>query len=127
MPGDVLVVEDDRDLLEVTELILRDAGYEVRGVSNGALALEAAAQRLPQLVLLDMLMPVMDGWMCARLLRQHYGHAVMIVVMTAADHAGKRALEVDADGLLPKPFGLDQLLATVQHYVRMSSQDAAAP
>ncbi len=127
MTGDVLVVEDDQDLREVTELILRDAGYPVRTVSNGAQALEAAAQALPQLVLLDMVMPVMDGWTCARLLRQRYGHAVKIVVMTAADHAGKRALEVDADDVLPKPFGLEQLLATAHRYVRTTEQDAAAP
>ena len=58
---DVLVVEDDPDLLEVVQHILRLSGYPVRGATNGKEALEAVEQRKPAVILLDMMMPVMDG------------------------------------------------------------------
>jgi CheY-like chemotaxis protein len=118
-PGDVLVVEDDPDLMEVVRIMLDASGYDVRCTRNGREAIAAVAQQKPAVVLLDMLMPVMDGWECARELRARYGHAVPIVVMTAAEHARARADQIGAvDDVLSKPFEMDQLLRVVGRYVQ---------
>ena len=116
MYADVLVVEDDPDLADVMLLALREAGYSVRCAGNGREALDAAAKQLPGLVLLDVLMPVMDGWQCARELRARYGRTLPIVVVTAAEHIRSRGHELGADDVLPKPFDIDDFLRTVAHY-----------
>jgi len=114
--ADVLIVEDDPDLSDVMLLALREAGYPARCAANGREALDAAANKLPGLVLLDVLMPVMDGWQCARELRARYGRALPIVVVTAAEHVRARSQELGADGVLPKPFDIDEFLRTVARY-----------
>lgn len=115
--SDILVVEDDPDMAEILALILGGAGYSVRVARNGRDALEAVAARMPDLILLDMLMPVMDGWECARELRERYGRGVPIVVVTAAEHARARAEEVGADDGLSKPFEVNALLGVVAWHV----------
>src|SRR5262245_21756397 len=102
--GDVLVVEDDVDMAEVIVLALEQSGYPARIAENRVEALDAVALRMPALVLLDMFMPVMDGWRCARELRTRYGHRLPIVVVTAAEHLRARTRELDIDDVLPKPF-----------------------
>ena len=114
--GEVLVVDDDPDIREVMEMVLCDSGYRVRTARHGADAVQLALSHRPALVLLDMLMPVMDGWACAKALRDRYGPSLPIVVMTAAEHAGKRGLEVGAQSVLAKPFDVDELLAVVRRY-----------
>src|SRR5262249_846275 len=115
--GDVLVVDDDPDMVEVMLLVLKGAGYAARSAQNGRDALVAAEAQKPGLVLLDMLMPVMDGWSCARELRARYGASLPIVVVTAAEHAGARAAQIGADGVLPKPFEVHDLLEFTQRYL----------
>lgn len=124
---DVLVVDDNPDMVEVMMLVLHEAGYPARSACNGVEALEAVRARPPALVLLDMRMPVMDGWECARRLRQRYGRSIPIVVVTAAEHARARGAEIDADDTLPKPFDLDELLRIVARHVPASSRVAAPP
>jgi CheY-like chemotaxis protein len=113
---DVLVVEDDPDMVDIMLLVLRGAGYAARGAENGKQALEAVAARMPALILLDMLMPVMDGWQFAREMSARYGRAVPIVVVTAAEHARARSEEIGADDVLPKPFDVDDLLRLVARH-----------
>lgn len=111
----VLVVEDDESIAEVMRLALEGEGYHVRTAANGREALEAADGGT-RLVLLDMLMPVMDGWQFARAYRERGGRAPIVVVTAAAD-AAHRAREISADGVLAKPFGLGDLVATVQRFL----------
>lgn len=115
---DVLFVDDDPDLREAVHMMLDLAGYEVRCVENGERALDAVAEKMPAVVLLDMLMPVMNGWDCAAALRARYGPNVPIVVVTAAEHARARAAQIGgvAD-VLRKPFDMDDLLGIVARYV----------
>ena len=77
---EVLVVDDDVDMADAMQLVLDAAGYETRSAGNGEQALEAVEEKMPSLILLDMFMPIMDGWQCARALRERYGHTVPIVV-----------------------------------------------
>jgi len=110
---DVLVVDDDPDLVEIMLFLLREAGYAARAASNGKQALEEVSARIPGLVLLDMHMPVMDGWQCARELRSRYGSTIPIIVITAAEHARRCGDEIAADDVVAKPFDPDQLVAVV--------------
>jgi len=121
---EVLVVDDNADLVEVMAMTLEDAGYSVRSARNGQEALDAVAERMPDLVLLDMLMPVMDGWQCARELRARYGRRIPIVVVTAAEHARASAEQIGADDVLSKPFDLSLLLRLVARYVGRAADSA---
>jgi len=114
---DVLVVEDDLDLLQLEEMVLQEAGHRVRTASDGQRALERVAEEMPGLILLDMRMPVMNGWEFAREFRRRYGRACPIVVVTAAENAQLRAAEVEADGWLAKPFDIDDVLRQVARFV----------
>lgn len=116
-PGHILVVEDDLDLLGLVEMVLQDAGHRVRTASDGLRALERAAEEMPRLILLDMRMPIMNGWEFAREFRRRYGRACPIVVVTAAENAQLRAAEIEAEGWLSKPFDLDDVLRMVGRFV----------
>ena len=111
----VLVVDDDTSILDTVSSILSGEGYDVVSASTGEEALAAVARTKPLVILLDMRMPVMDGWAVARALREQ-GIKVPIVVMTAAESAKRWADEVGAEGYLAKPFGLDELLDTVERF-----------
>jgi CheY-like chemotaxis protein len=121
--GDVLIVDDDRDMAEVVKAVLDSEGYRCRVASNGQQALEQVAAAMPGLVLLDMLMPVMNGWECAHELRLAYGRGLPIVVMTAAEHADSRRNQAEADDVLSKPFELDDLLRIVATYVATTPRE----
>lgn len=110
----VLAIDDDEDLLGVIQMALSEKGFRVETATNGVLALQKAEELFPQLVLLDMHMPVMDGWEFTRRFREKYGRRVPIVIMTAAEDSMLRADEVGADFYLGKPFELSDLLAVVE-------------
>ncbi len=112
----ILVVDDDPAILATVEEILTSEGYTVATATNGAQALQAIEQTRPALVLLDMRMPVLDGWGFAQGLRTR-GVAVPVLVMTAAQDARRWAAEIAADGFLPKPFRLLDLLDAVERFV----------
>jgi CheY-like chemotaxis protein len=114
--GHVLVVEDDLDLLGLVQMVLEDAGHRVRTATDGERALERVAEEMPRLILLDMRMPIMNGWEFAREFRARYGRACPIVVVTAAENAQARAAEIEAEGWLSKPFDLDDVLRMVARF-----------
>ncbi len=112
----VLVVDDDESIRELVEMALTSEGHQVTTAPHGAAALEAIAASPPDVILLDMKMPVMDGWEFARIYRQAPGQHAPIVVVTAAQDAASRAAEVAADGHLPKPFDLADLFRVIDEY-----------
>jgi CheY-like chemotaxis protein len=114
----VLVVEDQQDIREFVALVLEGEGYRVSTAENGAVALEQVAREPVDVVLLDMRMPVMDGWAFARAYRERPGPRAPIVVLTAAQDAASRAAQIQADDYLGKPFELDDLLNVVARYAR---------
>ncbi len=109
----VLVVDDDEVILGAVAGILGQEGYRVDTATNGSEALEAIERTHPDLVLLDMRMPVLDGWAFARTLRER-AIDLRIVVMTAAQDARRWAEEIGANAYLAKPFDLDDLIAIVE-------------
>ena len=113
----ILIVDDDPDILSIVEEILLLEGYAVRTASNGLEALRRVEDEPPRLILLDMRMPVMDGWQFASALRSQRASEVPILVMTAAKDAGERAREINAEGYLSKPFDIDELVRKVGEYL----------
>jgi len=114
----VLVVEDDEDILTAVTTLLQRAHWRTVGATNGQEALDVVSHGMPNLILLDMKMPVMDGWAFAAEFNQRYRDRAPIVVMTAAADPAKRAHEIGADDWIAKPFEVDQLLDTVQRHMR---------
>ncbi|HEX6818046.1 MAG TPA: response regulator [Ktedonobacterales bacterium] len=112
----ILVVDDDEIILQSIDAILSDEDYTVLIATNGKEALEQARLTPPALILLDMKMPVMDGWTFAASYRQQPPPHAPIVVMTAARDTRARAAEIGADEFLAKPFNLDDLLTVVRRF-----------
>ena len=121
----VLVVDDDTSILRTVADILGDEGYRVLTAGNGVEALALLAQNVPDVILLDMRMPVMDGWQLAKTLDDRQ-RAIPLVVMTAAQDAGQWALEIGAASFLAKPFDLDELLEAVARQLGGANQPPPA-
>ncbi|MEN9937681.1 MAG: chemotaxis protein CheY [Chloroflexota bacterium] len=117
MSQPILVIDDDPSIRDVVAAALDDEGYTVLSAANGAEALEVLEQIVPVLVLLDMRMPVMDGWSFARVLRER-GIRLPVIVMTAAQDARQWAEEVGASAYVAKPFDLGELLDVVARVAR---------
>ena len=109
----VLVADDDPDILLLITVTLERDGYDVVTAKDGPSALEAAAERVPHLVVLDLMMPGLDGYEVTRRLRREQATKdVPIVIVTAAaeEHQATRALEAGADAYMKKPFSPRELL-----------------
>jgi len=111
----ILVVDDDPTILATVSEVLDMEGYDVVTATNGAEALVAIDQSVPSLVLLDMRMPVLDGWGFMRAVRAR-GLTLTVVVMTAAADARRWGREIGAEGVLAKPFDIDELVRAVQQW-----------
>ena len=108
----VLVAEDDEDILELISLILDRSGYRVMRAMDGEEALGLARSELPVLVMLDVMMPRLDGYEVTRRLRQDEATAgIPILLVTARVQEGdvKRGFEAGADDYLRKPFSPEEL------------------
>ena len=121
----ILVVEDDEGILSTLELVLVEEGYRVVTAADGAAALDIVERQKPALILLDMKMPVMDGWAFARAYRDKPEPRAPVLVVTAARDAAQRAKEIGADGYLPKPFDIDDLIELVGRYMNGQRQTSA--
>ena len=118
----VLVVDDDPDIRDVVALVLEDEGFSVETAGDGAEALAKARERPPSGILLDMMMPVMDGAAFLRAWRtEATGPRVPVVVMSANQKATD-ALSLGAVDFIPKPFDVDDLLRVVD--TRFSAERA---
>lgn len=110
----VLVVDDEDAIRTVVSAILEDEGYEVRAAMDGEALAIASSEPCPDLVLLDIMMPIMDGpEMRRRLLQDPRTAEIPVVVMTAAGDAARWATQLGAAGSIQKPFDIDQLLELV--------------
>jgi DNA-binding response OmpR family regulator len=123
----VLVVEDDEDIAQALQRSLRMEGYEVRSAADGNAALEHGRAFAPDLVILDLGLPGLDGIEVARRLRD--GDDVPILILTARDAVESRVegLDVGADDYLVKPFERQELLARMRALLRRRPPRGSAP
>jgi len=115
VPWDVLVIEDDADLAEMIEVVLESEGYEVRTAVNGKEALKVLGEWRPDVILLDLKMPVMDGW--TFLARQQTDPELVqipVIVMSAYYNLRGGSKRVPAAEVLAKPFQIKDLLSKVE-------------
>lgn len=131
--AEVLIVEDEPKLAELLQKYLAAAGYAARHVARGDQALEAVRERRPDLILLDIMLPGMDGWDICRQLRTFSDVPVLMLTARAEEEDRLRGLELGADDYISKaPFSPREIVARVKamlrrnsHLQRRSSQDAA--
>jgi two-component system OmpR family response regulator len=126
---EILVVDDDINILRIASLYLRKEGYTVRTAQSGPDALEAFRQKVPDLVLLDVMLPGMDGFEVLKALRTT-SSAPVIMLTAKSDTADKVVgLELGADDYMVKPFEPSELLARIKAVIRRFKPEgsAAAP
>ena len=109
----VLVVDDDPDILQTLALCLSSEGYRVTTASNGQEALDLLDKEQPACVLLDLMMPVMDGWQFVTELEQRGGRKAPLLILSADRAVQGHATKLRAEAYLAKPFDLDELLGKV--------------
>lgn len=124
MKEKILVVEDDRDIQEIVSEILKAEGYEVVTADNGLEGYQLFKERDPDLIILDVMMPKMDGYQMAKLVRQK-NETVPIIMLTALEEEYDeiKGFEVGADDFISKPFSFNILLQRVRAVLRRSKKE----
>ena len=116
----LIVVDDEPSIREICVDVLSSEGYEVSTADNGREAVDLLATHPADLVLMDIMMPVMDGVAACKLIRENARtRDIPVVIMSASSNIHGRISELQcmASAVVPKPFDLDQLLATVRRFV----------
>ena len=124
----VLIVEDEKAIVEILKFNLQREGYSVLEALDGEAGLELAQAEDPDLILLDVMLPRMNGFDVCRTLREG-GCAIPIIMLTAREEESDKVfgLEAGADDYITKPFSMRELLARVKANIRRRSLDTAQP
>jgi two-component system alkaline phosphatase synthesis response regulator PhoP len=122
--GRVLVVEDEPDVAELLRFNLAKEGYDVLQATNGADGLRQARELAPDLVLLDLMVPQLNGWeVCRRLKQDAATRAIPVIIVTARVEEGDKVLgfEMGADDYVTKPFAIRELVARIRAVLRRAT------
>ncbi len=126
MPADlILLVDDEPSIIQLSQMYLEREGFRIAAVADGAAALETAARERPALIVLDVMLPGVDGFEVCRRLRAQ-GDPVPIIMLTARDEDIDKilGLELGADDYLTKPFNPRELVARVKAILRRADRQA---
>ena len=119
----ILVVDDEPNIVELVRLYLRSEGYQVESARDGREALEKVATIHPSLIVLDLMMPEVDGWEVTRRLRESDGRTAIIMLTAKGDDADKIVgLDMGADDYLAKPFNPRELVSRVKAVLRRTQE-----
>jgi len=123
----ILVVEDERNIVDILTFNLQREGYDTLEALDGAAGLRLALEQDPDLILLDLMLPKMDGFQVCRTLREQ-GRATPIIMLTAREEETDKVLglELGADDYITKPFSMRELLARVKSNIRRTEMLAGA-
>jgi two-component system KDP operon response regulator KdpE len=120
----ILAIDDEPQLFKALETILEGRGYRLRTAPNGAMGLDAVSQERPDVVLLDLAMPGIDGVEVCRRLRS-FSRVPILVLSALSDETRKvKALDAGADDYITKPFGVEELLARIRAALRRAQAQA---
>ena len=124
---EILVIEDEKDLVELIKYNLEKEGFQVLSASNGEEGLRLVQRKRPALILLDLMLPVIDGLeVCRRIKKDHQTAAIPVVILTVKDAEADivSGLEVGADDYITKPFSPRVLIARVRAILRRYEESA---
>lgn len=119
--GRILVVEDDADISNMLQLYFRSQGYEVHAALRGGVALDLARQKMPNVIVLDIMLPDLDGYEVCRRLRTHLRTShIPIIFLTQKDERSDKihGLELGADDYITKPFDVEELRLRVRNTIK---------
>lgn len=122
----VVVVEDEQEMIDLIELILSRRGFEVFGANGGVQGLKAIREHKPDLVLLDLMMPEMDGWQVYQQLKADVEtENIPVIVVTAKAQNIDKVLGLHiakVDDYIPKPFSLEELVTRIEKVLKRNAQ-----
>lgn len=121
----ILVVEDEPNIQEVVALYLKRSGYQVKCVDDGAAALEELARETPDLVVLDLMLPEVDGFAITRFMRARGDTPIIMLTARRAETDRIAGLEMGADDYVVKPFSPQELVSRVRAVLRRTQSQAA--
>jgi len=124
----ILVADDEQQLALALKIRLQSKGFQVLTVSDGRQALEMIVQEKPDLVILDVVMPVMDGYFCLREINQRFGRTkIPVIILTARDRM-KELFDLEGiEDYVIKPFDHDDLLIRIDRVLKRRADAAAKP
>lgn len=114
----VLVVDDEKNIVDIIAFNLNKEGYEVIKASNGQEGIDAAYEKNPDLILLDIMMPVVDGYEACKKIREKLNTPIIMLTARAEEVDKVLGLELGADDYVTKPFGIRELMARVKANLR---------